>query len=198
MYTKSQRSIQPGLYLLVSVLLVLLLSQCRSNMPAQGEPSSAISTSSPAPTASRTITTTTQTNTLPAPAQTTLTPTTTKPAHTSRVPGYQRVAEMGKGILPQIVLSPDGKTVLVNDGFTLRVLNAADHSEVGSMEFGMQEPDGHIFAYSPDSRYAIVSAGYFGFQVIEVATLKSLGNGDGGNGSFAGVIFSPTRDMSSG
>lgn len=192
MHTKRQRSIQPGLYFLVSVLLVLLLSQCRSNTPTPGQPSGAISTSSPTPTASRTITTiTTQTRTPAGPARTTLTPTATNSVRTNPVPRYQRVGEMGKGILPQIVRSPDGKTVLVNDGFTLRVLNAADYSEVGSMDFGMQDPDGHIFVYSPDSRYVIVSAGYFGFQVIDVATLKSLGTGSGGNGFFTGTIFTP-------
>ena len=84
------------------------------------------------------------------------------PVLMSPTPRYRSIGELGKGILRQIVRSPDGKTILVSDGITLRVLNSADNVEIGSLDFGTTY--GEIYSFSPNSRYALVSKGFYSFS----------------------------------
>ena len=189
MPTKDRRFIEPGFYLFISLLL-FLLTQYRPNTPAGEQTLRVMPTTSRTAPAAYTPTTT-RTLAPTGPVRAALTSTATYPASAVSAPDYLQIAEMGKGTLPQIVRSPNGKTVLVTDGITLRVLRAADYSEIGSMDLGTQEPYGEIFAISPDSRYAVVSAEFYEFQVIEIATLKSLAKHASIYGYFDGTIFTP-------
>jgi WD40 repeat protein len=97
---------------------------------------------------------------------------------------------LGEGILPEILYSHDGTKVFLSDGYSVRIMNAANQQEIASFETsedGYAEIDG----LSPDDSLMIIRQ-IIGFQVIEISTQKEVGRGSGGNGSAVGPVF--TRD----
>ena len=158
----------PFFAILVLSALLFLLSSCTPVVPE----STAIT-----PTASN-VPTRTSVPTV------TLTPTTTP---------YQKpnlLAELGKGILPDILRSPDEKLVFVSDGYAVNVLDASNYSKIKSIKIS-EDRYGGIYAVSPDSKLIVVSSGFFGFQVINLDTERELARGFGGNGSAVGPVFTP-------
>ncbi len=101
-----------------------------------------------------------------------------------------KLAEMGKGTLPEIARSPDGKSVIVNDGYTLRQLDSSDYSEISTMKVSDDGYAGGI-SFSPYGQFITISSGFSGFDVIDLGSQRTVAHGYGGNGSAYGPVFTP-------
>jgi WD40 repeat protein len=116
----------------------------------------------------------------------------------SRIPGatatsFPKLTELttlGKGILPQILRSADGQKIFLSDGYSLRILNATDESEIGTVPLS-EDGYGYIATVSPDGSMVVTGGLFGGFQVMDVATQKELASSNGGIGGAVGEVFTP-------
>ncbi len=97
--------------------------------------------------------------------------------------------ELGKGVSSHIFRSPDGKLAAHFEGHLLKWYNAADMTEIGSIDVGDNFWGNIIF--SPDDKLMIMDSS-FGAQIIDLTAKSIIGGVSGGNGSIDGYVF--TRD----
>lgn len=90
--------------------------------------------------------------------------------------------ELGKGIIPQITYSGDKKKIFLSDGKSLRVLSAANYTEITSLDVA-----GSVETISRDGSLAVINE-LSGYRVYDIRTKKELIRLSPG-GSATGVIF---------
>ena len=100
-----------------------------------------------------------------------------------------QIGSLGRGVISEIVHSPDGRVIAIGIGSTLRWFDGATFSEIGKLDLGLAGI--MTIHFSLDSQFVGVESGLSEAQVVDLDRQVILASIQGSNGPISDMSFTP-------